>query len=103
MLKEKVQILSRINREMRAVRQWNNMKAMGRKKHMCINGILKYGLPMGIILPLIQQFIGSIYNEHNYSNKNFIMRFIIWFIVFSIGGCISADRSWKRYEKRYNV
>lgn len=103
MLKEKGQILSRNNRQMRAVKHWNKMKAMGSKKYMCVNGIVKYGLPFGIILPLIQQFIGSIYNDHNYTNKNFLMRFIIWFIVFSISGCISSDRLWRRYEKKYNI
>ena len=75
-------ILSKENREMRAARQWTKMKSMGEKKFIWFNGIVKYGLPMGIIFPIILQLLDIRFSPYGYSNKKIIISLIISIPVF---------------------
>jgi hypothetical protein len=99
--KVRVRILSRENREMKAIQYWNKMKLKGKRKYIFLYGVVRWGLSMGIIMPIVGQIIDSIYSPNNVSIKNFITRLIVSLIVFPLAGYFQSVMLWKRYETKY--
>jgi hypothetical protein len=73
----------------------------GKERYILVNGVLKYGLPMCIVFPIIQQLVNLNNKSNNYTIDNFIFRCIACFIVFSIAGSIMNNHLWNKFEKKY--
>jgi hypothetical protein len=97
-----VNILIKINKKERELKEWNKMKSNGKAKYIWINGVLKWGLFMAISIALILQAIGEGFSLYSFSNQNFIKKLIIFFVIFSIDGYIHNILLWRKYEKKYN-
>lgn len=89
------------NKEIKALHEWNKMKALGKRKYIWINGVVKWGLSMGIFMPFIGQMIDEGFILYSFTNYNFIRRLIICLIIFPIGGYIQSSITWRIYEKKY--
>jgi hypothetical protein len=97
-----VNILIKINKKERELKEWNKMKSTGKEKYIWLNGVLKWGLFMAISIALVLQAVSEGFNLYSFSNQNFIRNLIIFFVIFSIDGYIHNVLLWKKYEKKYS-
>jgi len=81
--------------------EWNKMKSLGKKKYVWINGVVKWGLFTGILMPIIWQFFDEGFHLYSIINPNFFRRLIITMILFPLGGYIHYHLLWKTFEKKY--
>jgi hypothetical protein len=93
--------LSKQNREILATKKWTEIRKKGKERYILVNGVLKYGLSMGIAFPIIQQLVNLKNRSSNYTIYSFIFRFIACFIIFSIAECIMNNHLWNKLEKKY--
>jgi hypothetical protein len=79
------------------VKNWSEIKKMGTTKYILKYGIIRWGIPTGIICSVFMQFI--IYKSH--SVIDFLISTVICLLLFSLlGGSLFGFITWKVLKKK---
>lgn len=89
---------------MRAIRsqaEWEQLRARGRADFILRNGVLRRGLPMGLVVGVaLELYLGGRF-PGALQTAAFWGRLALCLGVFSASGSITAAASWRVYERHF--
>jgi hypothetical protein len=81
--------------------QWDQLLVRGRNRFLLENGVLRRGLPLGIVLAVILElYLGGRFPEA-LRNAAFWGRLALCVGVFSTSGALRSLAIWNAYRRRY--
>jgi hypothetical protein len=73
--------------------RWTAIRERGRDRYVLMDGVLRWGAPMGLATTVITHWLGS--------PGPFLGRAAVALVVFSLGGVLYGRTMWSFHEQRY--
>jgi hypothetical protein len=77
------------------------MRSGGRTRYLLRQGVLRRGIPMALATAVLIEAIQGGLTPDSLGSAGFQLRLLVAFVVFSLGGVLSAYTQWKMLEKRF--
>lgn len=77
------------------------MRSGGRTRYLLRQGVLRRGIPMALATALLIEAVQGTLGPDTLGSAGFQLRLLVAFVVFSLGGVLSAYAQWKMLEKRF--
>jgi len=82
---------------------WEKLVARGRQQFLLQNGVLRRGLPLGILLGVVLElYLGGSFPD-SLAQASFWARTALCAVVFSTSGVLRSLALWNAYRRRYET
>jgi hypothetical protein len=87
----------------RSREDWEQLVARGREQFLLQNGVLRRGLPLGIVLGVVLElYLGGSFPD-SVGESSFWARTALCVLVFSTSGVLRSLALWNAYRRRYET
>jgi hypothetical protein len=83
--------------------EWDRLVARGRQRFLLENGVLRRGLPLGLLLGVVLElYLGGVFPD-SLRQASFWGRTALCVAVFSTSGVLRSLALWNAYRRRYET
>jgi hypothetical protein len=81
--------------------EWERVRAGGRTRYLVLTGVVRRGLPMGVVVALAVEVLTGRPVPDSLASARFVFMVFAGITLFSLSGCIRAAAQWRLAERRF--